>query len=120
VAGQNFGFIWEREQAVLDGIENLVRVAAGEVGAADAACEEGVAGDEQAERGEVEAYGALGVAGSMEDLGGVTREAYEEAVGEVFIGRRGFGGVNADPAGLLGHDFELGQVALIEEDGRAG
>ena len=47
---------------------------------------------EQLERGEVEADRALGVAGGVEDLGGIAVEADDLAVGQAFVGWRGFRG----------------------------
>ena len=120
MAGEDLGLLGQSQQAGVDGVDDLAWVSAGEVGAADAAGEEGVAGDEQVERGEVEAHGALGVARSVDDLGGIAVEANEQAVGQVFVRRGGFRGVDSQPTGLLGHDFELGQVVFIHEDGSAG
>ena len=120
VTGEDPGFVGQGEQAGGDGVDDLRVVAAGEVGAAYAAGKEGVAGDEQVEWGEVEADGALGVAGGVEDLGGIAVEADDEAVGERFVGGRGFRRGNAQPAGLRLHHFEQGKVVFVEEDGGAG
>ena len=54
VAGQNFGFIGEGQQARLDGVDDLAKVAAGQVGAADAAGKQRVPRDEQFERDKVQ------------------------------------------------------------------
>ena len=51
----------------MDGVEELLGVASGEVGAAYGAGEQGVSGDEEGLVGEVEAAAALGVAGGMDD-----------------------------------------------------
>ena len=110
----------KRQQAGLDGVDDLVEVAAGQVGAADAAGKERVAGDEKLERGKMQADGALGVAGGVEHLGGVVFEADGCAVGQGSIGRRGLRGGNAQPFGLLLHHLEQGQVVFIQKDGGAG
>ena len=60
------------------------------------------------------------MAGCMDDLGGIAVEADEQAVAEVFVRRSGFGSINAEPTGLFSHDFELGQVVFIHEDGGTG
>ena len=120
VAGEHFGFIGQGQQAGLDGVDDLAGVAAGQVSAADAAGKESVAGDEQLEWREMEADGALGVAGGVEDLGREGFQADDEAVGEILVGRGGFRGGRAEPAGLSVHYLELGQVVLVHEDGCAG
>ena len=91
VAGQNLGFVGQSQQAGLDGVDDLAGVAAGQVGAADAAGKERVAGDEQLERGKVEADRALGVAGRVEHLGGIAFQADDQAVGQALVGRRRLG-----------------------------
>ncbi len=60
-------FVGEGEEAVVDGREELPGVASGQVGAAYGAGEEGVSGEEEGLVGEVEADGAFGVAGGVED-----------------------------------------------------
>ena len=49
------GFIWEIEQAILNRIDDLFEVAAGQIGAADTSGEERVPGDHHFERSEVQA-----------------------------------------------------------------
>jgi len=68
----------------------------------------------------VEADGTLGVTGSVDDLGGKAVEADDQAVAQVVVRRSGFGCIDAQPTGLVGHDLELGKVIFIHEDGRAG
>ena len=72
VAGNDPGFVGEGQQAGVDGVDDLLEVAAGQVGAADAAGKERVAGEDHLERSEVKADGALGVAGGVQDLGWVS------------------------------------------------
>ena len=86
VAGNDFGVVWQGEQAGVDGVDDLLGVAAGQVGAADAPGEEGVSGEDHLERREMKADRALGVAGRVEDVCGVVVEAYATAVGEGFVG----------------------------------
>ena len=45
VAGEDAGVVWEGQQAGFNGLDDLAGVSSGEIGAANAACEEGVAGD---------------------------------------------------------------------------
>ena len=70
VAGDDDGCVGERQQLLVDGADEHGAVAAGQVGAADRAGEEGVAGEQQMLRGEVEADAALGVAGGVKDVAG--------------------------------------------------
>lgn len=114
------GVFGQGEQACVDGVEDLVGIAAGEVGSADAAGKEGIAGENHLERFEVKADGSLGVAGSVDDVRGVIGDADDAAVGERFVGWGGFGSWNADPCGLFGHDFQKGKIIFVEIDGCAG
>ncbi len=59
MAGDDGDLVGEGEEALVDGGEELAGVAAGEVGAADGAGEEGVSGQEEGLVGEVEADAAL-------------------------------------------------------------
>jgi hypothetical protein len=120
VAGDDLDFVVEREQAGSDGVKDLGVVAAGEIGAADGALEEGVAGKDHVERDEMEADGALGVAGGVYDLSGKRGESDDGAVRERLVGRGGFGRGDAKPCGLLIHHGEQVEVVLIEENGRSG
>jgi len=128
VAGDDAGGVGEWQQVVVDGVEQLAGIAAGQVGAADRAGEEGVAGDEEALLGEVEADAALGVAGGMEDAAGEAGLAFlraradgdDAAVGEVVVGRGDLGEGDAEPAGLDVHHLDEGKVVLVVEDGGAG
>lgn len=67
VAGEDTGVLGEREEAVVDGTEELGGVASGEVGATDGADEEGVPGEQEVVSGQVKAEAALRVSGSVED-----------------------------------------------------
>ena len=70
VAGDYYRFVWEGQDRVVEGVEDFLHRAAGEVGAADGAGEEGVAGDQLFFCGEVEADAAFGMAGSVQDVCG--------------------------------------------------
>ena len=120
VAGDNDGRVGEGEEAVVEGAEDLAAVAAREVGATDGAGEECVAREEQIFGHEVEADTALGVAWSVEDAGGVAGDADDHAFVGAAIGRNDDGRWDTEPGGLIGHEIELGQVVLVEEDGGAG
>ena len=111
----------------MDGAEKHGAVAPGEIGAADGAGEEGVAGEEEVLGGEVEADAALGVAGGEEDVAGEGwwpvvdgSDGDDAAVLEGVVGRVDFGGVHAQPAGLHVHHFDQRKVARVIEDGGAG
>ncbi len=120
VAGDYLSFAGQGEQAALDGVQDLRTVAAREVGAADAAGEKCVSRQEQIERNEVQADGALGVAGGVEDLSRIGVEADLLAVGEGFVWRSGFRSGDAKPGRLLVHDVELLEVRFVHENRRAG
>ena len=136
VAGEDAGGVGEGEEARVNGIEELPGVAAGEVGAADGAGEEGVSGEEEVVVREVEAEAAGCVAGSVEDRSGESRwrgfgegsagetevvaDADEAVVGGAVVGSRDLGGGDAEPARLEVHDVDHGEVELVVEDGGAG
>jgi hypothetical protein len=120
VAGDDCDVVGQCEQAGVDGVEEFAGVAAGKVGAADGAREEGVSGEEEGLLGKVEADAAFCVAGSVEDGSGEAGDGDDFAVVEGVVGRGDFGGGDAEPAGLDGHDFDLSDVVLVVEDGGAG
>ncbi len=70
VAGDDYGFIRQGQDCVVQGAQDFLHRSAGEIGAADGAGEEGVAGDQLFVGREVEADAAFGVAGGVEDVGG--------------------------------------------------
>jgi hypothetical protein len=121
VAGDNDDLVGEGEEAVVDGGEELVGVAAGEVSAADGAGEKGVSGEEQGLVGKVETDAALGVAGGMEDGAAEAGDGDELAVIEGVVGGGGdFGGGDAEPTGLDVHHFDQGKIVLVVQDGGSG
>ncbi len=120
MAGYDPGFVRQGEQAGLDGVDDLLGVAAGKVGAADAAGKERIASEDHVEWGEVKTDGALSMAGGMEDPGWVGAQADMLAISEDIIRRSGFRGFDTYPRRLFGHDLELGEVVFIEKDGGAG
>ena len=120
VAGQHSGFVGKGQQPGFDGFDDLIEIAAGQVGPANAAGKQCVAGDEQLERGEVQANGALGVARGVQDQRRAGFKPNAEAVGERVVWRSRFRGRDAQPPGLRVHHFEQGQVVLIQQDRCAG
>ncbi len=120
VAWEDFGLFWQNQQASFDRVDDLTTVAAGQVGAAYAAGEQGIACDEQIEWSEVQADAALGVAGGVNDLGWIGVQADFEAVLEAGVGGLGFRGVDAYPTGLNFHHLQERDVVFIEEDGCSG
>ena|SRR5450631_4414333 len=101
-------------------VDDLVKVAAWQVGTTDAAGKERIAGNEEFERDEMEADRSLSVARGMKHLGGVVFEADGDAVRQSPVGRCGFRSGNADPRGLRFHQLEERQVVLVEKDGGTG
>ena len=120
VAGDYYGFIRQGQDGVVQGAENLLHGAAGEVGAADRPGEEGVTGDQLFFGLKVEADAAFGVAGSVEDLGG------ERSGGDRFSGRDAAvdfdfaRGAHADPRSLHVQHFQKSIIVLVEQNGSAG
>ena len=62
-----FDVIREGKEAVVNGFQDLLGVASGQVRSTDGASEEGVPGDEKGLIREVETTAAQGVAGGMDD-----------------------------------------------------
>jgi hypothetical protein len=120
VAWNDGDVVGKGEEAVVYGGDELAGVAAGEVGAAYGAGEEGVSGEEEGLVGKVEADAALGVAGGVENGAGEADDGDALAVVEGVVGGRDLGGGDAEPAGLHVHHFDQGQVVLVVEDGGSG
>jgi len=120
VAWDYVRFVGEGEKAVVEGAEDLVRVAAGQVGAADGSGEKRVSGEEQVFRREVEADAAFGVAWGAEDTRGVAGDPDCGAVFEGAVGGKDLRRGDAEPGGLLVHYGELGKVVLVQKNGCAG
>lgn len=68
----------------------------------------------------MEADGALGVAGRVQDVGGVAGQADALPLGKAFIGRSGFRRGDAEPGGLHFHHVEQCEIVLVKQDGCAG
>lgn len=60
----------EGQKGVMDGLDELLAVAPGQVSSPDGAGEEGISGEKQCLLGKIEADAAFGVARSMEDGAG--------------------------------------------------
>ena len=120
MTGDDLGLVGKSEQAGVDGVDDLVVVAAGQVGTADASGKKGIASEDHFERSEMETDGALGVARSVDDLGGIVFEPNAPAFRESLVGRGGCGSFDTEPGRLGGHHLEEGQVAFVEIDGRSG
>jgi len=120
VAGDDYGFVRQGQHCVVQRAHDFLHGAAGEVGAPDGAGEESVTGDQFFLRFKIEADAAFGVAGSVQDLGGVRsgRDAVagRDAAVNFDFARRG----HADPRGLHIEHLQQRIVVLVEQDGRAG
>ena len=86
MSGDHVDIIRERKETAVDRPQYLFGVAAGQVGSAYGACEEGVSRDEEGMVGDVKATAALGMAGGVDDGSGETDDGDGLAVFEVFIG----------------------------------
>lgn len=100
MAGDYNRFVGQGQHCVVQRAHDLLHRAAGQVGAADRAGEESVAGDEFFFRGEVKADAALGVAGGMQDLGGVRSGGDGFSGGDALVDFDFAGRGHADPRGL--------------------
>lgn len=83
VAGINDGIVREGVEAFSDGFEKSTHVAAGEVGAADAALEEGIASDDEAVGGVIKADSTGRMAREMDNLQVTAANGDDFAVGEM-------------------------------------
>ena len=120
VARNQLSFRRESEQPRVNRFDDLFAVAARQIGAADAAGEERVPGNDHLERHEVQAHRTLRVAGGVDHLGRVGFEADLLTVDQAFIGRRGLGGGDSEPGSLLVHHLEQRKIIFVEENWRAG
>jgi hypothetical protein len=120
VAGQDPGVAGQGQEPGFDGLDDLARVAAGEIGTADAAGKQSIAGDDHLERLEMKTNRTLGVTRCVQHFSGVAIETDPQAIGEAYVGsghiRRG----NADPRGLLLHHLEKREIVFVEKDGSSG
>jgi hypothetical protein len=106
VSGVDGGVGGQREKLGPDGRQEGGQRAVGAAGGAGAALEEGVAGEDAAEGRRVEADGAGGMAGGVQDLQGSAGDGENLAVGEVGVPRRGT--MHQRPEGLVGRMQEDG------------
>jgi hypothetical protein len=116
VSGDNYGFIGQRQHRVVQGSQNLLHGAAGQIGAADGTGEKGVTGDEFIVGREIEADAAFGVAGRVQDIGterscGDRLSGCQAAIDFDFAGRG-----HAHPHGLRVEHFQKSIIILIEQD----
>lgn len=116
----DFGFVGQGQKAGCNRVHDLVEIAAGQVGSANAAGKKGVACDDHFERKKVEADGALRVARGVENLGGVGVEAHAHSFHQALVGRGRLRGLNAQPRGLRAHHLEERQVILVQQDRGTG
>ena len=121
VAGEDDGVVGKEEESFADGAHFLVEVAAGEVGSADGAAEEGIAAKEHAFFGVV-GDGAGGVAGGGDGVEAEAIDFDDVAVGDegVGVGRALFDGdaeAGGDGFPAVAEEVEVG---LVEEEFGAG
>jgi uncharacterized membrane protein len=121
VAGEDVGIAREGQELVVDGLQDLAAIPAGEISAADAVAEEGIAGDEFTLGGHPEADAALGVAGGVEhvDFSGADEEFV--AVLHWDIDGYGFRSAHAEPCGLhVEHSLQFGVLEVHIYGGAGG
>lgn len=120
VARQDPGVVGKRQEPGLDGLDDLAWVAAGQIGAADAARKQSISGNDHLERLEMKTNRTLGVTRRVQHFGGVAIETDTQPIGEAYVGSGHIGCWNADPRRLLLHHFEKREIILVEKDGSAG
>jgi hypothetical protein len=119
VSGNDSGVVGQGKQARVNGVDDLLGIAPGQVSAPDASGEEGVSGQDHFQRCEMKTNRALGMSGGVEYLGRVAFQTYAATVGECLVGRRGVWSFDAEPRRLRRHDLQEGQVVFVKEDGGA-
>ena len=80
---------------------------------------ERIAGHQQLERSKVQAHRPLGMAGGVQDLGGVVLQSHDLAIRQASVGRSHLRRMHPDPRRLRIHHFEQWQIVLVEINGRA-
>jgi hypothetical protein len=120
VAGQDAGVARQGQETGFDGLDDLARVSAGEIGAADAAGKQSIAGNDHLERLEMKTNRTLGVTGRVQNFSGVAIETDTQAIGEAYIWCGHIRGWNADPCRLFLHHLEKREIIFVEKDGSAG
>ena len=120
MAGNNPGFIGQCEQPRVDGIDDLVVITAGQIGAANAPGKERVASYQQLHRSKMKAYRPVGMSGCVDDARWNIFEADDLSIDQSSVGGRHLWRMHSEPGRLRIHDVELGQVSLVHVDGRTG
>ncbi len=106
---------------VVDGSQDLAAVAAGEISAANAVAEEGIAGDEFALGGHPQADAALGMARSVEDVDFSGADEEFVAILHRDVDGYSFGSGHAEPRGLhVEHGLQFGVLEVHIYGGASG
>ena len=106
-------FVGQQLEPGVDGSDDLVVVASGQIGATDAAGKEGIAGDQKILLFKVETTGALRVTWGVQNLGRVVPESDGLTVGEARVGLSDLRGIDAQPGGLRIKRGEQRQIVLM-------
>ena len=104
----------------MDGVEDLPLIAQPEVGATDAAAEEGVPGEQEVLGGEVQADAAGGVAWCVQNVDRMGTELEGSTVFGTQVRRQDGGFGDAEKGCLLRHERDKRKIELMVEDGSAG
>jgi hypothetical protein len=116
MAWNDDGIIGQGEDAVAQGSHDFLKRASGEIGAADASREQGVAGDQQFFRRKIETDAAFCMAGSVENVRRQAARPQRFAISDTRFdcnfARRG----DADPRCLNVEHFQQCIIVLIEQD----
>jgi hypothetical protein len=127
VAGMDDGVVGELEEFGFQGIHKLIKRAAPEIGAANAAGEEGVACKElrlgeldlAGVFGEIQRDAARGVTGGVNDIGLEAAPTESVAFLEKMIDVDEFGSFHAEEIGLDVHGVIEREIIVVHHDGRA-
>ncbi len=120
MSGDDRDLVGKGEEGIADGLDELLRIAAGKIGTSYGAGEEGISGEQESLLGKVKADAAFSVTGSVENRAGESCDRDELAIFEFGVGRSDFGRGNAEPSSLDVHHLYQRQVVLVVEDRSSG
>ena len=111
--------VGQGEDAAMQGFQNLLKRSSRQIGPANAAREQRVAGNQQFLRGEIQADAALGMAGGVQNIRGQASGAQALVVVEAGVDLDPPGRGHAEPRCLHVEHLQQRIVVLIKQDGSA-
>src|SRR5215475_7477612 len=119
MAGDNDSFVGKSEHAAVKGVDDLLEVPAGEVGASDTALKERVSRDELLFRREIEANAALGVSRGVQYRCVQVSNLDYILVVDALVDLHRTGRTHADPGCLDIDHLQQRVVVLVQQNGRS-